>query len=138
MLVNSQAVIAQDGGVSIVDVLMVEHQLLREQMRRLCDWLGQGIADEVLRERAALLAVGLERHARMEEEKLFASLRRRSETARGLIEPMEIDHDEIRRLFAEIAQGQKVRYKLERALELADRHFTQEEQELFPLAIESD
>ncbi len=138
MQASSQTVIAHDGGVSIVDILMVEHQLLREQMHRLCDWLGQGVDDEVLRERAALLAVALERHARMEEEKLFASLRRRSDTARRLVEPMEIDHDEIRTLFGEIRQGQKVRQKLELVLELADRHFTQEEQELFPLAVGSD
>ncbi len=136
MEANFQAVAVRDSGVSMVDTLMIEHRLLREQMRKLDDWLDQGMAAEVLRERASLLAVALEGHAQTEEEKLFASLRRRSETARRLIEPMEIDHEHIRALFEEIREGSEIPRKLKLVLDLAESHFAQEEEELFPLAAE--
>ncbi len=136
MQANLQATAARDYGVSMVDRLMIEHGVLREQMRKLNDWLEQGVPDQVLQERAALLAVALESHAKLEEERLFASLRRRSEHARRLIEPMELDHDQIRALFGEIQQGPEIKRKLKLVLSLAETHFVQEEEELFPLAAE--
>ncbi len=134
MQTNLQATATRDNGISIVDRLMIEHRVLREQMRKLDNWSEQGLSDEVLQERAALLSVALEAHARLEEERLFASLRRRSEEARQLIELMELDHDQIRMLFGEIQQGWEVKPKLELVLDLAERHFVQEEDQLFPLA----
>ncbi len=136
MQTNLEALATREHGVSIVDQLMIEHRLLRGQMRRLNDWLDQGAPAEVLRERAALLGVALEIHAQTEEEKLFASLRRRSESARQLIEAMEIEHDQIRTLFSEIQQGPEIKRRLKLVLDLAERHFVQEEEELFPLTVE--
>ncbi len=136
MQANLEMAAAHEVGVSVPDTLMIEHRLLREQMWKLNDWLDQGVPDEVLRERAALLAVALDKHAEAEEEKLFASLGRRSEIARRLIEPMELEHDKIRALFKEIQQGPEVKAKLALVLALAEAHFASEEDDLFPLAAE--
>ncbi len=125
-----------DVGVSIPDTLMIEHRLLREQMCKVNEWLEQDVSEEVLRERAALLAVALDRHAQEEEKNLFASLGRRSEIARRLIEPLELEHEKIRALFGEIQEGTEVRSKLELVLGLAEHHFESEEDDLFPLAAE--
>ncbi len=136
MQTNLKATATREHGVAMVDRLMIEHHLLRRQMRQLNDWLNQETPAEALRERAALLAVALEAHAQTEEEKLFASLGRRSTSGRQLIETMEIEHDRIRSLFGEIQQGMEIKRRLKLVLDLAERHFVQEEDELFPLAVE--
>ncbi len=138
MQTNLQVKTVGATGISIVDRLMIEHRLLREQMHQLEDWLDGDVPPGVLRERAALLAITLEGHAQVEEARLFASLGRRSETARALIEPMEIEHERIRELFGEIRRGPEITLKLRRVLDLAERHFAREEEELFPLAAEWD
>ncbi len=137
-MMQSKAEIAgtRDTGVSVVDMLLIEHQLLRGQMRKLASWEAQGVSDQVLGERAALLAVALEAHAQFEEAELFASLARRTDASRALIEPMELEHEQIRALFDEIRNGTEIRSNLKRVLSLADLHFAREEEELFPLAVE--
>jgi hemerythrin-like domain-containing protein len=118
----------------ITDLLLIEHRLLRELMAAMNNWLLANTAPEALRERAAVLAVALDVHARREEEQLFAPLRARSEGARHLVEMMELVHDEARSLFEEIETEKDPKGKLWTILEMTEAHFMREEQEVFPLA----
>lgn len=121
-------------GLTTISVILVEHRLLRELMHAMQEALLAHAPVESLRGRAALLEVAIDRHAAREEEQLFAPLRARSETARHLIEMMEIVHDEVRGLFEEIQVEPDPISKLWTVLEMTEAHFGREENELFPLA----
>ena len=54
--------------VRITDVLRVEHVLLRTMMAQVSDWLAVSVPPETIRERVALLNLGLETHAQREEK----------------------------------------------------------------------
>ncbi len=119
----------------ITEMLRVEHGLLRSMMQALGDWLAQSAPAPVLRERAAMLSVGLEDHARREEQRLFEPLSAKSSNARNWVDMMEIVHDEVRGLFEEIAASpHDPTDKLWTILQLTEEHFVKEENEVFPLA----
>jgi hemerythrin-like domain-containing protein len=119
----------------ITEMLRAEHGLLRSMMRALGDWLAQSAPVPALRERAVMLSVGLEDHARREEQRLFEPLSAKSSTARNWVDMMEIVHDEVRGLFEEIAGSPRdPTDKLWTILQLTEEHFVKEENEVFPLA----
>ncbi|RIK25909.1 MAG: hypothetical protein DCC52_10785 [Chloroflexi bacterium] len=120
--------------LTIISILLVEHRTLRELMEAMSQWLIAGISTQAKRERAAVLSVALDAHARREEEELFKSLRARSVTARHLVEMMELVHDEVRDLFDEVQTDADPTSKLWTVLEMTEAHFVREEQEVFPLA----
>jgi hemerythrin superfamily protein len=121
--------------MNIVDVLYAEHRLLRVMMEALARWLVEPAVPEVLRERAAMLAVALEDHAGREERLLFDSLRVQSASARHAVDMMVIVHDEVRGLVDEIAgSARDPKEKIWTILQLTDEHFVQEEEQVFPLA----
>ena len=116
-------------------MLRVEHGLLRSMMQALGDWLAQSAPAPELRERAVMLSVGLEDHARREEQLLFEPLSTKSSNARNWVDMMEIVHDEVRGLFEEIAASLRdPTEKLWTILQLTEEHFVKEENEVFPLA----
>ncbi len=119
---------------SIISILLVEHRMLRELMQAMSEWLVAGLSPEAVRERARVLAVALDTHAGREEQELFNPLGRRSDTARHLIDMMELVHDEVRSLFEEIESAPDPASKMWTVLEMTEAHFVREEQELFPLA----
>ncbi len=119
----------------ITDILRVEHRLLRALLEAMSAWLVARTPPEVLRERAVVLAVALDDHARREEQQLFEPLRSRSEGARHLIGQMEIVHDEVRGLFEEIVvPSRDPKDRLWTILQLTEEHFVREEEAVFPLA----
>ncbi len=120
--------------LSTISILLVEHRMLRELMGAMSDWLAAGLAPDAVRERALVLAVALNAHAGREEEELFNPLGARSDTARHLIDMMELVHDEVRSLFEEIETDPDPTSKMWTILEMTEAHFVREEQELFPLA----
>jgi hemerythrin superfamily protein len=119
----------------ITDVLRVEHRLLRALLEAMSGWLVAGTPPQALRERAVVVGVALEDHARREEQQLFEPLRARSEGARHLIGQMEIVHDEVRGLLEEIAAPSRdPKDRLWTIVQLTEEHFVKEEEEVFPLA----
>ena len=119
----------------ITEMLRVEHGLLRSMMQALGNWLAQSAPAPVLRERAVMLSIGLEDHARREEQLLFEPLSTKSSNARNWVDMMEIVHDEVRGLFEEIAASPRdPTDKLWTILQLTEEHFVKEENEVFPLA----
>lgn len=120
--------------LAITSILLVEHRLLRELMRAMESALLANVPASALRERAAMLGIALDWHARREEDQLLTPLRTRSETARHLVDMMEIVHDEVRALFEEIQSDADPKSKLWTILEMTEAHFQREEQEVFPLA----
>jgi hemerythrin-like domain-containing protein len=121
--------------MNIIDILHTEHRLLWTMMAALDKWLTEPASPEALRERAAMLAVALEDHATREERLLFDPLRRRSVSARHLVDMMGVVHDEVRGLFEEITNPSRdPTEKLWTILQLTDEHFIKEEDEVFPLA----
>ncbi len=120
--------------LAITSILLVEHRLLRELMTAMNGWLVGNVPAEVLRERAAVLAVALDVHAKREEDQLFASLRALSDAARHLVEMMELVHDEVRSLFEEVETASDPKGRLWTILEMTEAHFVREEQEVFPFA----
>ena len=121
--------------MGITDVLRVEHRLLRALLEAMSGWLVSGMSPEVLRERAAVVAVALDDHARREEQQLFEPLRPRSEGARHLTDMMTVVHDEVRSLFDEIVvPARDPKGRLWTILQLTEEHFVKEEAEVFPLA----
>ncbi len=119
----------------VTSILLIEHRVLRELMQAMERALLENRPAEVLRERAAMLEVALDQHAAREEEQLLTPLRTRSETARHLVDMMELVHDEVRETFAEIQSEPDPRSKLWTILEMTEAHFEREEQEVFPLAL---
>lgn len=122
--------------VDIINILLIEHWMLRELMHALEQALLAKLPSEALRERAAKLEIALDAHARREEAQLLDPLRTRSETARHLVDMMELVHDEVRDLFAEIRMESDPTSKLWTILEMTQAHFESEERKLFPLAPE--
>jgi len=122
--------------VRITDVLRVEHVLLRTMMAQVSDWLAASVPPETIRERVALLNLGLETHAQREEKRLFDTLRRRSDAALHLVDMMVVVHDEVRGLFKEIEAGAEPIERLWTILDLTETHFGREDKEVFPLAEE--
>ena len=122
--------------VRITDVLRVEHILLRTMMTQVSDWLAASMSPETIRERVALLNVALETHAQREEQRLFDTLRRRSDAALHLVDMMVVVHDEVRGLFEEIEAGAEPIERLWTILDLTETHFRREDKEVFPLAEE--
>ncbi len=118
----------------VTAILLVEHRMLRELMEAMERALLANLPGEALCQRAAMLEVALDRHAAREEEQLLTPLRTRSETARHLVDMMEIVHDEVRDTFQEIQTEPDPRSKLWTILEITEAHFQREEQEVFPLA----
>lgn len=120
--------------LAITSILLVEHRMLRELMGAMESALLANVPADALRERAAMLEIAVDRHAAREEEQLLALLRTRSETARHLVDMMEIVHDEVRALFEEIQSDPDPKSKLWTILEMTEAHFQREEREVFPLA----
>jgi hemerythrin-like domain-containing protein len=118
----------------ITAILLIEHRLLRELMSAMNNWQVGDVTAEALRERAAVLAVALDVHAKREEDELFALLRARSEGARHLVDMMELVHDEVHSLFEEVEAASDPKARLWTILEMTEAHFVREEQEVFPLA----
>ena len=121
--------------IRITDVLRVEHILLRTMMAQVSDWLAASVPPETIRERVALLNLGLETHAQREEKRLFDTLRRRSDAALHLVDMMVVVHDEVRGLFEEIEAGAEPIERLWTILDLTETHFRREDK-VFPLAEE--
>lgn len=121
-------------GLTIISILLVEHRMLRELLQAMSDWLSAGLAVPALQERAHVIAVALDAHARREEQELFAPFCSRSPTARHLVDMMELVHQEVRDLFDEIETAADPIGRMWTILELTEAHFVREEQELFPLA----
>ncbi len=121
--------------LTITEILRVEHRMLRELTAAMERWLIDPVSPDALRERAMMLEVALEAHATREEELLFAPLRTRSETARHLVDMMEIVHDEVRNLFVEIQAASDPKSSLWTIVEMTEAHFEREEREVFPLAL---
>ncbi len=135
MQVNSQERVRIPGErMDVIAMLLVEHRLLRELMDAMGDWLAEAPPVEAVRERAAVLALALDVHAKREEQELFKPMLSHSDTARHLIELMEIVHDEVRELYEEIKTTPDPGSKLWTIIEMAEAHFDREERELFPLA----
>jgi hemerythrin-like domain-containing protein len=126
--------VTDDGDLTIIEILRVEHRVLRELMATMERWLLDRVSSDALRERTAMLEVALDTHATREEQWLFASLRTHSEAARHLVENMEIVHDEVRALFEQIAESSDPTSDLWTVLQITEEHFRVEERDLFPLA----
>lgn len=126
--------VADSVNLTLIDILRVEHRLLRELMAATERWLLDRISPDALRERAAVLEVALDTHATREDDLLFAPLRTRSETARHLIDNMEIVHGEVRTLFEQIAESADPTSDLWTVLQITAEHFDVEENKVFPLA----
>ncbi len=126
--------VTDSANLTLTDILRVEHRTLRELMAAMERWLLDHVSPDALRERAAMLEVALDTHAAREEELLFAPLRTRSETARHLIDNMEIVHDEVRTLFEQIAESSDPTPDLWTVLQITEEHFNVEEKDVFSLA----
>src|SRR5512140_2140937 len=104
--------------MTVISALLVEHRMLRALMEQMGAWLQADVPPEALRERAVVIAFALESHADWEEQHLFAPLRSRSDTARHLIDMMELVHTEVHDLFQEVQTEQNPRMKLWTILEM--------------------
>ncbi len=120
--------------LTLTDILRVEHRALRELMAAMERWLLDHVPSDALRERAAMLEVALDTHATREEKLLFVPLRTRFESARHLVENMEIVHEEVRTLFEQIAASADPTSDLWTVLQITEEHFNVEENEVFPMA----
>ncbi len=124
----------QQTELTIISILLVEHRMLREIMQAMSGWIIAGVSSTALQERAQVIAIALDTHARREEKELFNSLCSRSVTARHLVDMMELVHQEVRDLFEEIETAADPVSRMWTILEMTEAHFVREEQELFPLA----
>ncbi len=121
--------------MTIIESLLVEHELLRKMMGAMSQWLTESLSPEKLRERAAMLEVAIDDHAAREEQQLFEPLRASSNSARDLIGLMELVHEEVRDLFREVADPRRdPQERLWTILMLTEEHFAKEEVAVFPLA----
>jgi hemerythrin-like domain-containing protein len=127
---------AEQTELTMISILLVEHRSLRELMAAMSRWMTAGLPPTGLRERAKVLAIALEAHARREENELFDPLRSRSAAAHHLVEMMELVHDEVRMLFDEIETIQDPASRMWTILEMTEAHFVREEREVFPLAVQ--
>ncbi len=121
--------------MKITESLQIEHDLLRKMMEAMSQWLTESVPADKLRERAVMLAVAIEDHAAREEQQVFAPLRAYSNSARELVNLMELVHEEVRDLFEEVADpARDPKERLWTILMLTDEHFSKEEVAVFPLA----
>jgi len=121
--------------MKITEALEVEHELLRQMIEAMSQWLTESVAPDKLRERAIMLEVAIDDHAAREEEQLFASLSACSNSARELVNLMEMVHTEVRDLFEQVANpARDPKEQLWTILMLTTEHFTKEETGVFPMA----
>ncbi|HEY3290890.1 MAG TPA: hemerythrin domain-containing protein [Anaerolineae bacterium] len=123
--------------MKITEALAVEHRLLRAMMDALGQWLSEGMAEDRLRQRAAMLELAIDDHTAREEQLLFDPLCAAHPEAREQVDLMVVVHDEVRGLFAEVSDpARTVKDRLWTILMLTGEHFTKEETAIFPLAEE--
>lgn len=120
--------------VPVTAVLWSEHRVLRDLMQAMELALLARAPGLALRERAAMLQAAIDKHAAREEAQLFAPLRTRSDTARHLVDMMELVHTEVTDLFKQVQGEEDPVRTLWTILEMTAAHFDREEQEVFPLA----
>ena len=121
--------------MKITESLEVEHELLRNMIETMSQWLTESVAPDKLRERAVMLEVAINDHATREEAQVFAPLAACSNSARELVNLMEMVHIEVRNLFEEVADPQRdPKERLWTILMLTNEHFTKEETGVFPMA----
>ena len=121
--------------MKITDALVAEHRLLRKMMDAMATWIAEGVTPDALRERAAMLAIAIDDHTTREEQQLFAPLCAAFTEAREQVDLMEVVHNEVRDLFAEVADpAHPPNESLWTLLALTDEHFSKEENAVFPLA----
>lgn len=121
--------------MKITEALEAEHELIRNMIEAMSQWLTESIAPDKLRERAVMLEVAIEDHAAREEAQLFAPLAACSNSARELVNLMEVVHNEVRDLFEEVADpAHDPKERLWTILMLTNEHFTKEETGVFPMA----
>lgn len=121
--------------MKITESLVVEHELLRNMIEAMSQWLTESVTPEQLRERAVMLEVAIDDHAAREEAQLFAPLGACSNSARELVNKMEVVHNEVRDLFEEVADPSRdPKERLWTILMLTNEHFTTEETGVFPMA----
>lgn len=136
---NSQSGLIPDlGDVMITSVLRIEHRILRVMMEAVAEWLAKAPASASveMRARVSPLFIGLETHARREEQHLFAHIRPLSGNAHHLVDMMVLVHDEVRSLFEEIQTMENPKETIWTLLDLTETHFVREDEEVFPLAEE--
>lgn len=86
---------------------------------------------------SALLAAGLEPHAHLENEVLFAALEPHLGAEAGPLAVLRYEHEEIEASLGrvqEVADGSDAKELVRAAINVARQHFAKEEQVLFPLA----
>ena len=121
--------------MKITEALEVEHELLRNMIEVMSQWLAELVAPDKLRERAVMLEIAIDDHAAREEEQLFAPLSACSNSARELVNLMEMVHTEVRELFDQVANpARDPKEQLWTILMLTTEHFTKEETGVFPMA----
>lgn len=121
--------------MKITESLEVEHELLRNMIEVMSQWLTESVAPDKLRERAVMLEVAIDDHAAREEAQLFAPLAACSNNARELVNLMEMVHVEVRDLFDQVANPTRdPKEQLWTILMLTTEHFTKEETGVFPMA----
>ena len=121
--------------MKITEALQVEHELLRQMIEAMSQWLTESVAPDKLRERAVMLEIAIDDHAVREEEQLFAPLSACSNSARELVNLMEMVHTEVRDLFEQVANpARDPKEQLWTILMLTTEHFTKEETGVFPMA----
>ncbi len=120
--------------IRITSILLIEHRVLRDLMQAMELALLAKTSAAALRERALMLQVAIETHAAREEEQLFTPVKARSETARHLIDMMELVHAEVSDLFRQVQGETDPARTLWTILEMTAAHFDREEQQVFPLA----
>lgn len=121
--------------MKITESLEVEHEMLRNMIEIMSQWLTESIPPDKLCERAVMLEVAIDDHAAREERQLFAPLSACSNSARELISLMEMVHIEVRDLFDQVADpARDPKEQLWTILMLTTEHFTKEETGVFPMA----
>ena len=121
--------------MKITESLEIEHEFLRHLMEAMSRRLTESVPPDKLRERAVMLEVAIDDHARREEEHLFAPLVACSTSARQVVDLMEVVHAEVRSLFEEVADpARDPKDRLWTIIMLTNEHFTKEETGVFPMA----
>lgn len=125
--------------MKITDAFLGEHGVFYAQFDRLEEALPTETRIAVLRGHASLLAAGLEPHARLEDELLFAAMEKKAGTGVGPASTLRNEHEEIEgalRMVAAATDPARAREALLDAIHLARAHFLKEEQVAFPMAEE--
>ena len=121
--------------MKVTECLGIEHRVFLRQIDRLAEAQRRGAPPPERRAMVALLGEVLEEHARIEDEILFPALESHLGRQAGPLAVMDAEHEEIRHLLAEVAQGDDdVDAMVSRFIDLAREHFAKEDQVLFPLA----